>query len=261
MSAGGRLRGKVALISGTGRGVGRAAALVFAGEGARVAGCDIDEEGQAGTARLVEEAGGEMLSTAPVDLATEAGAKKWVELAVAEFGTIDIVYNNAAAVRLGTFSEVTAEDWYFTVRNELDIVHFVTAAAWPHLVAGGGGAIINTSSVSAIRGVTARFAEQAAHGATKGGILSYTYHLAASGGPHGIRANAILPGLIRTPETEPLFEQEDHPAAELARQPPSGRYAEPEEIAKVALFLASEDAAHVNAAEIRIDGGQSMMLI
>ena len=253
----GRLDDKVALITGTAGGMGRAAALLFAREGARVAGCDLKEQEAAETVRLVRDEGGEMVSQAPVDLSTEEGARDWVEWAVGELGAIDVLFNNASASRVGAYESLTADDWHFTLRNELDIVHFVTAVAWPHLIARGGGSIINTASVAARVG--AAFYEQAAHGAAKGGVLSYTYHLAASGGRHGIRANAILPGMIRTPQTEFLFHGPDAPAERLASLNPLGRIGYPEDVATVALFLASDESAYVNAAEIRVDGGQTVI--
>ena len=254
----GRLEGRVALITGTAGGQGRAAALLFAEEGARVAGCDLKEQEAAETVRMVRDAGGEMVSMAPVDLSTEDGARGWVEDAVAAFGGIDVLYNNASAPRVGPFSELTPDDWYFTIRNELDLVYLVTAAAWPHLIARGGGSIINTSSISAIRG--AAFFQQAAHGAAKGAVLSFTNHLAAAGGPHRIRANAILPGMIRTPQTEFLFQGPDAPASRLAEANPLGRTGYPEDVAKLVLFLASDDSWYVNAAAIPIDGGQSVVV-
>jgi len=254
----GRLDGKVALITGTAVGQGRAAAVLFAREGARVVGCDLNEREAVETVRLAQEAGGEMVSMAPVDISTEAGAREWVEAAVAAFGGVDVLYNNASAPRVGPFAELTPEDWHFTIRNELDLVYTVTAATWPHLIARGGGTIINTSSVSAIRGAV--FQEQAAHGAAKGGVLSFTYHLAAAGAPHRIRANAILPGLIRTPSTEFLFRGPDAPGERMARANPLGRVGHPDDVAKLALFLASDDAWYINAAAIPVDGGQSVVV-
>ena len=251
----GRLDGKIALITGTARGMGRSAALLFAAEGARVVGCDVLPEGADQTLGEVRRAGGEMVSMAPVDLSTDDGARAWVEDAVAAFGGLDVLYNNASSPRVGPYDDLSADDWHYTLRNELDIVHFVSKAAWPHLVARGGGSIINTASIAAVRG--AAFFQQAAHGAAKGGVLAYTYHLAAAGGPHRIRANAILPGMIRTPQTEFLFHGPDAPSAKLAESNPLGRTGYPEDVAKLALFLASDDAWYINAAAIPVDGGQA----
>ena len=256
----GRLEGKIALISGTGRGMGRAAALHFTKEGTTVVGCDMNAESQAETDRLVRAAGGEMHSMAPADLGSEEGAKQWVDWAVEQTGGVNILYNNAAAARYGDFSGMPADDWYFTIRNELHIVHFSTIAAWPHLIARGGGCVVNIASTAGIRGSLARFTEMTAHGAAKGGVIAYTYHLAASGGPHKI-GKVILPGLVRSAETEPLLQSEDLPGAmEMIDRSPTGRPGEPEEVPMVAAFLASDEASFVNAAEIRVDGGKAALL-
>jgi NAD(P)-dependent dehydrogenase (short-subunit alcohol dehydrogenase family) len=253
----GRLDGKVTLITGTASGMGRAAALLFSREGATVVGCDLNEAGSEETVRLVREAGGEMTASAPVDLSTAEGATSWVEGAVARHGGIDVLFNNASNARVGDFADLDPETWHYVIRNELDLVYLVTKAAWPHLIARGGGVVINTASLSAVRG--ARFQQQAAHGAAKGGVLAFTYHTAAAGAAHGIRANAILPGMIRTPSTEHLFADPDHPVHELVASNPLGRAGTAEDVANVALFLASDESAYVNATGITVDGGHSVL--
>lgn len=253
----GKLDGKVTLITGTAMGMGRAAALLFAAEGATVVGCDLNEEMSAETVDMVRVAGGTMVATAPVDLSDFEQTKAWIDGAMAQFGRIDVLYNNASSPRVGPFVDLTLDDWHYTIQNELDLVFYACKAVWPHMIAGGGGAIINTSSVSAIRG--AAFFQQAAHGAAKGGVLAFTNHLAAAGGPHRIRANAILPGLIRTPSTEFLFETPDSPGSKLEAAHPLGRVGTAEDVAKLALFLASDDAYYINAAAIPIDGGDTMI--
>ncbi|MFZ0088065.1 MAG: SDR family oxidoreductase [Solirubrobacteraceae bacterium] len=253
----GRLAGRVALISGTAVGMGRAAAEVFAAEGARVFGCDMDIENQARTDVLVRDAGGTIASLAPVDIASEAGAHAWVDAAVAEYGRVDILYNNASRLRLGTFGEQPFEDWAFTIDNELHLPFVCTRAAWPHLIAAGGGVVINVGSVAALRG--AAFAPMSAHGAAKGGVVSFTRHLCAAGADHGIRAVTISPGMIRTPATQPHFDDPEDPIERLRALTPSRRAGEPEDVARVAAFLASADADYVNGANIVVDGGVSAM--
>jgi len=252
-----RLEGKVALITGTAGGQGAAAARLFAGEGATVFGCDLDGARAEAAAAEIRADGGEMHCTAPVDLGDPDAAAAWVDGAAERAGGIDVLYNNASAPRVGPFAELSWKDWRFTLHNELDLIFTVTSAAWPHLIARGGGAIINTASVSAHRGAT--FIEQAAHGAAKGGVLAITRHLAASGARHGIRANSISPGLIVTPQIEPFLDELGHPVHEMLRTHPLGRLGAPEDVARVALFLASDDAGYLNAVDIVVDGGQSLI--
>ena len=249
----GRLEGKVALISGTGQGMGRAAALAFAAEGAQVVGCDLNEENAAETVKLVGADGGRMVSVSPVDLATEDGARAWAEAGIKAFGGVDILYNNASALKLGSFPEQPADEWYFTIRNELHLVYESTRAVWPHLVARGGGVIINVASIMAHRG--ALFVGQSAHGAAKGGVASFTRHLVVAGSPHNIRANTISPGPIKTPATGGFFDDPEGPAKTVLETIPVHRAGEPEDVAKLAVFLASDDATFINGTDILIDGG------
>jgi meso-butanediol dehydrogenase / (S,S)-butanediol dehydrogenase / diacetyl reductase len=253
----GRLDGRAVLITGTAGGQGAAAARLFAAEGATVVGCDLDARRATAVAAAITADGGAMRAFAPVDLAEPDAAAAWVSDAVAFAGGVDVLYNNASGPRVGPFEELSWEDWRFTQRNELDLIFTVTRAAWPHLVARGGGVIINTASVAAHRGAT--FIEQAAHGAAKGGVLAMTRHLAASGARHRIRANSISPGLIVTPQIAPFLDEPGHPVHEMLRTHPLGRLGEPDDVARVALFLASDDAAYLNAVDIVVDGGQSLI--
>jgi NAD(P)-dependent dehydrogenase (short-subunit alcohol dehydrogenase family) len=249
----GRLSGKVALVTGTARGIGRAIALTFAREGASVVGCDLDEPGSMETVRLARAAGGAMTAMAPVDLSSEAGASGWVAEAAGAYGGVDILVNNASAIRFGPIGELPVADWSFTIRHELDTVFLVTRAAWPHLVARGGGSVVNLASITATRG--AFFMPQNAHGAAKGGVLSLTYQLVPEGGPHGIRVNAVSPAMTQTPHTAPLLADPAGPfAGELARIP-LGRVGQPQDVANAVLFLASDEAAHISGANIPVDGG------
>ena len=252
-----RLDGKVVLITGTAGGQGAAAARLFAAAGATVEGCDLDDARAQAVADEIRASGGEIHCTAPVDLADPDAAAVWVDGAAARHGGIDVLYNNASSPWVGPFEEMTWENWRFTQRNELDLIFTVTKAAWPHLIARGGGVVINTASVSAHRGAT--FIEQAAHGAAKGGVLAMTRHLAASGARHGIRATSISPGLIVTPQIEPFLDQPGHPVHEMHRTHPLGRLGTPDDVAQLALFLASDEAAYLNAVDVVVDGGQSVI--
>jgi meso-butanediol dehydrogenase/(S,S)-butanediol dehydrogenase/diacetyl reductase len=213
----GRLDGKVALISGTAGGMGRAAALEFAAKGARVFGCDVQPEAQAETERLVRDAGGTIDSLTPVDLSAADGAQAWIDAAVARFGRIDVLYNNASRLRLGPFGEQPFEDWAFTIDNELHLPYHCTRAAWPQLIAAGGGVVINVGSVAAIRG--AAFAPMSAHGAAKAGVLSFTRHLCAAGADHGIRAVSISPDRAALRRSRPPHRgaRRAHPVAAYRR--------------------------------------------
>jgi NAD(P)-dependent dehydrogenase (short-subunit alcohol dehydrogenase family) len=253
----GRLDGKRALISGTGGGIGRATALLCAREGAHVVGCDLHAETSHETVELVRASGGRMDAVAPVDLATEDGARRWVDTAATLAGGLDILVNNASAIRFGPIDRLSFADWSFTIRNELDIVFLVTRAAWPHLVAGGGGSIVNVASISASRG--AFFMPQNAHGAAKGGVLALTYQLVVEGGPHGIRVNAVSPAMTETPHTTPLLQDPDGPAASIAARAPLGRWGQPEDVAHAILFLASDESSHVSGANIPVDGGSAVV--
>jgi len=253
----GRLDGKRALVSGTGGGIGRATAVLFAREGAHVVGCDLDPETSAETVRLARETGGRMDAIAPVDLATQDGARRWTDDAAALAGGVDILVNNASAIRFGPIGTLSFADWSFTIRHELDIVFLVTQAAWPHLVAAGGGSVVNVASITASRG--AFFMPQNAHGAAKGGVLALTYQLVVEGGPHGIRVNAVSPAMTETPHTSPMLHDPDGPAASIAARVPLGRWGQPEDVAHAILFLASDEARHVSGANIPVDGGAAVV--
>jgi meso-butanediol dehydrogenase / (S,S)-butanediol dehydrogenase / diacetyl reductase len=248
-----RLQDKVTLITGIGGGIGRAAALLFAAEGATVVGCDLQETGALETVELAAAAGTRIDATTGLDLGDPGATKHWIDAAADRHGGIDGLFNNASAIRFGAVDQLSVEDWSFTVRNELDLVFYSIRAAWPHLRQRGGGAIVNVGSVSATRG--AWFQAQNAHGATKGGVLGLTYQLAVEGGPIGIRVNAVSPALTRTPATEHLFTDPDSPFDFAKARIPLGRAGRPEDIAQAALFLASDDAAYITGVNLPVDGG------
>lgn len=253
----GRLENKVALITGTARGMGRAASLLFAKEGAKVIGCDMNVEGSQETVRMVRDAGGEMLSREPVDLSNADQVAQLMNLIKDKYGQLDVLYNNASTPHFVPLIEMPWEDWEFTIKNELHLVFIVVKAAIPLMINHGSGSIINVSSVSAIRGEANQ--GNFAHAAAKGGILCLTSQLALELAPYGIRANVILPGLIRTPATKSIMENPEKSKRWL-RQILLGRWGEPEDIAKAALFLASDDSSYVTGAQLVVDGGRSIWL-
>ncbi|WP_028473628.1 SDR family NAD(P)-dependent oxidoreductase [Nocardioides alkalitolerans] len=254
----GRLAGKIALITGVGGGMGVAAAHRFAAEGARVVGCDLDAERAALTEKAVRAAGGEITVMGGVDLGDPEAARAWVDAAVATYDGIDVLYNNASTQRFGSIEELGVEGWDFTMRNELDLVFYTVRAAWPHLKAYGGGSIVNVGSIAGMRGV--EFMPQNAHSAAKGGVIALTLQLVVEGGPHGIRANVVSPGMTETPNTAPLLAD---PPERMRRvvldRIPLGRHGQAADVVSAALFLASDESSWISGANLVVDGGASVL--
>jgi NAD(P)-dependent dehydrogenase (short-subunit alcohol dehydrogenase family) len=253
-----RLADKVTLITGTASGQGRAAALLFAAEGATVVGTDVDGDGAAETVKMVAAAGGTMDSTHPLDLGNEDGVRAWIDAAAERHGGIDVLYNNAAATRFSPVAETSYTDWSFTLRNELDIVFLATKHVWPHLIARGAGSVLLVGSTAGITGSMTN--TRIAHTAGKGGIVAMTRQLAAEGALHAIRVNCVSPGMIATPAATSTLLSDDHPMRTIARAIPLGRIGVPEEVARCALFLASDEASYVTGTNLVVDGGWSAVL-
>lgn len=248
----GRLDGKIAFITGTSSGQGRAAAQLFAREGAVVVGCwNRDEAGGRETERMVREAGGQMFSS-QADMSDREAAFAWIEQGVAATGGLDILYNNAAGAKMHRFPNMSFEDWSFTLRSELDIIFHASQAAWPHLLARGGGVILNTASTAGLRGRAKLGA--AGHVTGKAGVIGLTKQLAAEGAPVNIRSNSISPGVI---ETSGMRKSPKDLMDAVIANVPLGRVGKPEDIAYCALWLASDEAAWVTAQNFIIDGGSS----
>jgi NAD(P)-dependent dehydrogenase (short-subunit alcohol dehydrogenase family) len=235
------LEGKVVLITGTGRGQGRAAAHAFAAEGAEVVCGDIAPSG----------------NEPVLDVTDPGSVEAWVSGAAAARGRIDVVYNNAGAVRFGPIEEQTFEDWRFTLAAELDSVFLVTKAAWPHLRE-SRGAIVNVGSTAGLTGsmINAR----TAHTASKGGVIALTRQIAAEGAPHGIRANCISPGMIDTEGAKENLLSPSHPMRGIAASIPLARLGSAADVVNVALFLASERSSYMTGANVVVDGGWSAVL-
>lgn len=252
----GRLAGRVAVITGTAGGQGRAAAELFASEGAIVVGCDRDATGAAETVELVRAAGGTMTSTHPLDLTDDAAVAGWIADIVTEHGRIDILYANAGATRFAPIDETSADEWSWVLRHELDIVFLPVHHAWRHL--SDGASIVLVGSTAGLTGSVSN--TRIAHTATKGGVIAMTKQLAAEGAARGIRANCVSPGMILTPATRGDLLADDHPMRTIATKIPLGRIGEPIEVARAALFLASDDASYITGANLVIDGGWSAVL-
>lgn len=247
---------KVVLISGTGGGQGREAALAFAREGAKVLGCDIVVKNSEETTRLVNEAGGEMISLEPVDLADPGDAKRWVDAAIKQWGQVDVLYNNAASVGLAPFEVATIDHWNYTIRNELTLSYVAARAVWPHMVERKKGVIVNVASIAGR--VELPVFPAVAHGVANAGVQALTRMLAGAGAPHGIRSVSISPGIVLNPNAPKPFDDPQSPEMRALWGPtPLGRPARIEEVLETTLFLASDKASYITGTDIAVDGGLS----
>ena len=237
----GRLEGKIALISGTARGQGAAAKARFEAEGATVVGGDI----------LTEK------GTPHLDVTDEDSVAAWIRRAAEAHGRIDILYNNAGAVRFGPIEQQSLADWRFTLAAELDSIFIACKYAWPHLRA-SRGVILNIGSTAGLTGSMTN--QRVAHTASKGGVIAVTRQLAAEGAPYGIRANVISPGMIATPGAEQNLLAPDHPMRAIAGAIPLGRLGRAEDVIPAAVFLCSDEAAYITGANLVVDGGWSVVL-
>jgi NAD(P)-dependent dehydrogenase (short-subunit alcohol dehydrogenase family) len=249
-----KLAKKVALITGAGAGMGLAAAVMFAEEGAAIAAVDINEAAAAQTASRITAQGRRAIGIR-ADVSKAADVKQMFARAVEEFGRLDVVYNNAAIIEETTQLEDFDDDAFDRViAVNLRGVYLGMKYALPHLIAAGGGSIINTGSIA---GFTS-FRGSPAYTAAKAGVVALTKVAGLQWAKHKIRVNAICPGPVFTPMAEGIHRRmtgrELRPNTRMPASA-SGRMAMPEEIARVALFLASDDSSYINATPITVDGG------
>ena len=249
-----RLQDKVTLITGAGSGIGRATAQLFAKEGASVIVNDLSEENGLGTVELIEREGGRAVFI-QADVTDPASVKAMVDQAFATFGKIDVLFNNAGISGVGMLHELEPEDWDRVVKVNIRGVFLPSKYVLPHMMERRNGSIINMSSCIAEIGLKRR----ASYAATKGAVLSLTKSMQVDYAPYNIRVNALLPGTILTPFVENYlrtsYDDIEEAYAGLKSRQLSGELGRPEDVAKAALFLASDESKFMMGSPLYIDGG------
>ncbi|MBA2389990.1 MAG: glucose 1-dehydrogenase [Geodermatophilaceae bacterium] len=253
----GRLEGKVAVVTGGGSGIGRAASVLFAAEGAAVAVLDRVPEAAQETADQIAAAGGRAL-TVTADIVDAEGVNASFDWVNVQLGPVNVLYNNAGVNSSGSVLTATEEDWDRCMEVNVKGSYLCSAAAARTMVEHGGGSIVNQGSVAALVGV----ANFAAYCASKGAVVALTRSMAVDLAANGIRVNVICPGTVFTPLMRPMLAargggDEEKGLAMTVAKYPIGRLGTPEDIARVALFLASDESAFMTGSVVTPDGGMT----
>ena len=251
-----RLTGKVAVITGAGSGIGRAAALLFAREGARVVAVDRDEESASQVTEDVRATGGHAISFR-ADVASQKDAQAVIDKTMAEYGKVNVLFNNAAVASYTSLLDTDETEIDRVFGTNVKSVFFLSQAAIPHMKGQGSGSIINSSSITGIVGAPG----MAAYASSKGAIITLTRTMALEHAEDGIRVNCICPASVDTEMLRQAFERAPDPAvarAQNIKRHPLGRLATPEDVAYFALFLASDESSFVTGGTHVIDGGASL---
>jgi len=248
-----RLKNKVAIVTGSASGIGKAIALAFGREGAVVVGADVNVAGGEETAQEIESAGGKA-AFIETDVAESEQVLKLVETAVEDHGKLDIMINNAGIEVFSRLADTEEEMWDRLMSINLRGVFLGTKHAVPKMLE-NGGVIINMASVAGIMGVGGL----AAYNASKGGVVLLTKNTAMDYGSRGIRANCICPGFISTPMVDAVLSMPgaDEIKGKIIELCPAGRLGRPEEVAHCAVFLASDESSYMNGHALVVDGGMS----
>lgn len=251
-----RLEGKVAIITGAAAGIGRASALLFAREGARVAAVDLDANGIHTVVQEISTAGGEALAL-PADVATADAVQQVVRAVLGHFGRVDILFNNAGIVPHGKIHMTTEADWDRTMTVNLKSMYLLCHQVVPIFLRQGGGVILNTASATALRSVP----DRAAYSTSKGAVLALTRSMALDYVRDHIRVNCLCPGTVDTPsfrQRMAAFSDPEEALRQFVARQPMGRLGTADEVAKAALYLVSDEAQFVTGVAFPIDGGMAI---